>query len=147
MSPLGSIFQSGCPRHRKFISGYAEGHDMLYKHDSLGGKKSRPLRVGYWKSRCCVAWSIFIDALYWYTGVSRCVLLADEDKVICPYWQTELSLFNLYVYSCNVYWQPPFALEYTLWTIYLTTCKRKCSFWPVIMVERKITHKDCNLFF
>lgn len=33
-SPLGSMFQSGCPLHRKFISGYAEGHDMLYKHGS-----------------------------------------------------------------------------------------------------------------
>lgn len=34
MSPLGSLFQCGRPQHRKFISGYAEGHGMLYKHDS-----------------------------------------------------------------------------------------------------------------
>ncbi len=39
MSLLGIMLQSGCSRHRKFISGYAEGHDMLYKHDSLGKKK------------------------------------------------------------------------------------------------------------
>lgn len=80
-SPLGSIFQSGCPQHRKFISGYAEGRDMLYKHDSLGKKKPSTLSQHLLKESAVVLRDPFLLMLYIDTLVC---LLADEDKANGP---------------------------------------------------------------
>lgn len=82
MSPLGSIFQSGCPRRRKFISGYAEGHDMLYKHDSLGGKKADRCESTVIERVAVVLRVPFLLMLYIDTLV--CVYLQMKTKLSCP---------------------------------------------------------------
>ena len=72
----GSIFQSGCPQHWKFISGYAEGHDILYKHDSLE-KKPTAMSQHLLKESAVVLHDPFLSMLYIDALVC---LLSDEDK-------------------------------------------------------------------
>lgn len=62
--PLGGALQSGCPQHRKFISGYAEGRDTLYKHDSLGGKCPAALSQHLSKESAVVLRDPFLLMLY-----------------------------------------------------------------------------------
>lgn len=45
--------QSGCPQHWKFISGYAEGHDMLYKHAHRKAHRFESTFIE--RVSCCVA--------------------------------------------------------------------------------------------
>lgn len=62
-SSLGGIYKSDCVQYWKFISGSAEGHVALYKHDSLEKKRnSNTKSTIIERLSCCVAWSILLTA-------------------------------------------------------------------------------------